>query len=57
MLTDPQTGEGMSISLWESAEDMRTSEESEFHRRELDELEGFFVNAPVRKHYEVSVRE
>jgi heme-degrading monooxygenase HmoA len=57
MLTDPETGEGMSISLWESAEDMRASEESEFHRRELGELEGFFVSAPVRKHYEVSVEE
>ena len=57
MLTDPQTGEGLSISLWESTEDMRASEESEFHHRELGELEAFFVNAPVRKHYEVSVKE
>jgi heme-degrading monooxygenase HmoA len=57
MLTDPETGEGMSISLWESAEDMRSSEESDFHRRELGELEAFFVSAPVRKHYEVSVEE
>jgi heme-degrading monooxygenase HmoA len=57
MLTDPETGEGMSISLWGSAEDMRSSEDSEFHRRELGELEGFFVSAPVRKHYEVSVKE
>lgn len=57
MLTDPETGEGMSISLWESAEEMRASEESDFHRRELGELEDFFINAPVRKHYEVSVKE
>ena len=57
MLTDPETGEGLSISLWESTDDMRASEESGFHHRELDELEGFFVNAPVRKHYEVSVKE
>lgn len=57
MLTDPETGEGLAVSLWESAEDMRASEESEFHRRELGELEAFFVSAPVRKHYEVSVKE
>ena len=57
MLTDAETGEGMSISLWESPDDMHASEESDFHHRELGELEGFFVNAPVRKHYEVSVKE
>ena len=57
MLTDPETGEGLSISLWESADDMRASEESDFHRREIGELEAFFVSAPVRKHYEVSVAE
>ena len=57
MLTDPETGEGLSISLWESTDDMHASEESDFHRRELGELEAFFINAPVRKHYEVSVKE
>ena len=57
MLTDPQTGEGLSISLWESAEYMLASEESDFHHRELGELEDFFISAPVRTHYEVSVKE
>jgi heme-degrading monooxygenase HmoA len=57
MLTDPETGEGMSISLWDSADDMRASEDSDFHHRELGELEAFFISAPVRKHYEVSVEE
>lgn len=57
MLTDPETGEGMSISLWQSADDMLASEESDFHHRELGELEDFFISAPVRKHYEVSVKE
>ena len=57
MLTDPETGEGMSISLWDSTADMHAIEESEFHHRELGELEDFFISAPVRKHYEVSVKE
>ena len=57
MLTDPETGEGLSISLWQSADDMLASEDSEFHNRELDELEDFFISAPLRKHYEVSVKE
>lgn len=57
MLTDPETGEGLAISLWELEEDMLASEESEFHHRELGELEDFFISTPVRKHYEVSVKE
>ena len=57
MLTDPETGEGLSISLWQSADHMEASEESDFHHRELGELEDFFISAPVRKHYEVSVKE
>ena len=57
MLTDPETGGGLSISLWQSPDDMLASEESEFHHRELGELEDYFISAPVRKHYEVSVKE
>ena len=57
MLTDPETGGGLSISLWESADDMLASQESDFHHRELGELEDFLISAPVRKHYEVSVKE
>jgi heme-degrading monooxygenase HmoA len=57
MLTDPETGEGLSISLWQSADDMLASEDSDFHHQELGELEDFLISAPVRKHYEVSVKE
>jgi heme-degrading monooxygenase HmoA len=57
MLTDPETGEGLSISLWESTDDMHASEESDLHHRELGELEDFFISAPVRRHHEVSVKE
>ena len=57
MLTDPETGEGLSISLWDSTDAMHASEDSDFHHRELGEMEDFFISAPVRKHYEVSVEE
>lgn len=56
MLTDPDTGEGLSISFWNSEDDMHASEESGFYHRKLGELEAFFTSTPVRKHYEVSVR-
>jgi heme-degrading monooxygenase HmoA len=56
MLTDPETGEGLSISLWNSEEDMHASEASGFYHRKLGELEDFFISTPVRKHYEVSAQ-
>ncbi len=56
MLTDPGTGEGLSISLWNSEEDMHASEASGFYHRKLSELEAFFISTPVRKHYEVSAQ-
>jgi heme-degrading monooxygenase HmoA len=56
MLTDSATGEGLSISLWNSEEDMHASEASGFYHRKLGELESFFISTPVRKHYEVSAQ-
>jgi heme-degrading monooxygenase HmoA len=56
MLTDPGSGEGLSISLWNSEEDMHASEASGFYHRKLSELEAFFISTPVRKLYEVSAQ-
>jgi heme-degrading monooxygenase HmoA len=56
MLTDPDTGEALSISLWDSEEDMHASEASGFYHRKLDELDALFISTPVRKHYEVSAQ-
>lgn len=56
MLTDPDTGEGLSISLWNSEDEMHASEASGFYHRKLSELEALFISTPVRKHYEVSAQ-
>ena len=56
MLTDPDTGEGLSISLWNSEDEMHASEASGFYHRKLSELDALFISTPVRKHYEVSVQ-
>jgi heme-degrading monooxygenase HmoA len=56
MLTDPDTGEGLSISFWNSEDDMHASEASGFYPRKLSELDDLFISTPVRKHYEVSVQ-
>jgi heme-degrading monooxygenase HmoA len=57
MLTDPDTGEGLSISFWNSEDDMHASESGGFYHRKLSELDDLFISTPVRKHYEVSAQE
>ncbi len=56
MLTDQDTGVGVSITLWESEADMHASEASGFYHQKLDKFDALFISAPIRKHYEVSAR-
>lgn len=56
MLTDQDTGAGLSITLWESEADMHASEASGFYHEKLDKLDTLFISAPVRKHYEVGAQ-
>lgn len=53
LLTDADTGEGLSVSLWSTEDDMHASEASGFYHRKLNELDALFISTPVRKHYEV----
>lgn len=57
MLTDPDTGEGLSISFCNSEDDMHASEAGGFYHRKLSDLDDLFISTPVRKHYEVSAQE
>lgn len=56
MLTDQNTGVGVSVTLWESEADMYASEASGFYHEKLNKLDALFISAPIRKHYEVSAR-
>ena len=56
LLTDAGTGEGLSVSLWSSEDNMHASEASGFYHRKLSELDALFISTPVRKHYEVSAQ-
>ena len=57
LLTDDYTGESVSISMWESEDDMHASETSGYYHRKLDQLDALlFISPPVRKHYEVSIQ-
>ena len=56
LLTDAETGEGLSVSLGSSEENMHASEASGFYHRKLSELDALFISTPIRKHYEVNAQ-
>ena len=57
LLTDPETGIGISVTMWETEEDSEAGEASGFYRDQIAKFADFLIETPVRKHYEVSVLE
>ena len=55
LLTDPTTGKGMSVSVWESEADLKATEASSYFQEQLAKFGGVFAGTPVRHAYEVSV--
>jgi heme-degrading monooxygenase HmoA len=58
LLTDPETSQGISISLWESEADLLASEASGYYQAQIDRFAGvgFFAGPPDRTTYEVGVQ-
>ena len=57
LLTDPETGIGISVTMWETEADREAVEASGYYKEQSAKLADFLVETPVRKHYEVSVLE
>ena len=57
MLTDRNTGKGISIALWETEADMMAGESSGYFQQQLAKFKDVFSAPPVREQYEVSVQE
>lgn len=57
LLTDPETGIGISVSMWETEEDREAGEAGGYYKEQVAKLADFLTETPVRKHYEVSVLE
>jgi heme-degrading monooxygenase HmoA len=55
LLTQAESGQGISITLWETEEDELASERSGFYREQLGKFAGMFDVTPIRETYEVSV--
>ena len=57
LLTDPETGIGISVTMWETEADREAVEASGYYKEQSAKLADFLVETPIRKHYEVSVLE
>jgi heme-degrading monooxygenase HmoA len=57
LLTDPDTGIGISVTMWETEADREAGEASGYYKEQISKFADFLTETPVRKHYEVSVLE
>ncbi len=55
LLTDPNTGKSVSISLWETEADMKAGETSDYLQEQFAKVGAVIAAPPVTEHYEVSV--
>ena len=54
LLTDPDTNKFISITIWETKNDMVASESSGYLQKQLEKIAALFVGPPTIQHYIVS---
>ena len=54
-MADRKTGNCMPVTLWESEEDMKATEESAFFQEQVVKFMDFFTAPPIRETYEVTI--
>ena len=55
-LVDRSTGKGISITLWETEDDMLSGESSGYYQEQLDKFADKLSASPVREVYEVNAK-
>jgi heme-degrading monooxygenase HmoA len=55
LLTQPESGRGISITLWATEADRTAGEVSGFYQAQLARFAGMFTETPVRDAFEVAV--
>lgn len=56
LLTNRETGKGISLTLWETAADMKAVETSGVFQQMLAKFTPLFTDQPVLEYYEVSLQ-
>ncbi len=55
LLSNPKTGKGITVTLWETEADMIANEKSKYYDGVLGKVRQLFAAAPVTEHYDVAV--
>jgi heme-degrading monooxygenase HmoA len=53
MLTDAASGKGMSVTIWDSLEDLQANEANGFYQEQVAKFGPLFTAPPIREIYEV----
>ncbi len=56
LLTDRDTGKGISCTLWDSEEDAVANEQSGYYQEQIGKFKDVFTAPPAQEGYEVSVQ-
>ena len=56
LLTDPNTGKGVSIALWDTEDDMKASETSGYLQEQIVKFAAVLAAPPTTEHYDVSIQ-
>jgi heme-degrading monooxygenase HmoA len=57
LLSNRETGKGISISFWDSEEDAIANEKSGYYQEQVAKFKEYFTAPPVQEGYEVSVKD
>lgn len=55
LMVDPKTGNGLSLSFWESEEDALANEKSLYYQEQVARFIPFYTRQPIREGYKVVV--
>lgn len=55
LLTDPDTNKFISITIWETENDMKAGETDGYLQQQLDKISPLFVGPPTIQHFVVAV--
>ena len=55
LFTDRATGKGVSVTRWQSKEDLEAGEASGFYQEQIAKIAPMLTQPPVREAYEISV--
>jgi heme-degrading monooxygenase HmoA len=56
LFSDPSTGKGVSITLWETEDDMKASETSGYLQEQIAKFAAVLAAPPTTEHYEVAIQ-